>query len=324
MHDLSACILTQNHCMMLRDCLNSIYENTHSISLEVFVVDSGSTDGTIELLANEFPEVKLIQNERFPGFAAANNQALRRATGRYAVILNDDTLIQPGAFDKMVAFMDAHPEVGAVGPYLLNPDGSHQRSSYVGYPSLKTEFWTRAYPFSRLRARREQNLPAGTDYFNKYGTYNGDPSSVRQVKHLMGACILVRREILQTVGLLDEKIYLSFEDQDWCKRIDEAGWQVFYFPESKVIHLGSQTVQNIEEIRRFSLDSRYYFHRKHFGRLSALLLRSLIAGFAFGNLTLLGLLYVAERDNVVKERRKMGVKRNMQTLRWAFGWRVDG
>lgn len=296
MTDLSVCILTQNHCKMLQDCLSSIFENTHDVSLEIIVVDNGSTDGTIEMLAAEFPTVKLIRNECFPGFAAANNQALRRSTGRYAMILNDDTLIQASAFDRMVGFMDAHPEVGAVGPCLLNPDGSHQRSSYVDYPSLKTEFWTTVYPFSRLWARRARNVPPGFDYYDYYGTYNGNPASTRQVKHLMGACILVRQEVLQSVGLLDEKIYISFGDQDWCKRIDEAGWQVFYFPESKIVHLGSQTVQNWTNLKQIHFESRYYFHRKHFGRFSGFLLKLIMAEVAFSNLIRFGVRSTVERN----------------------------
>jgi len=283
MPDLSVSIATANHRQMLRECLDSIYGNTARVSLEVFVIDSGSVDGTIEMVTTDFPAVRVIRNQRFRGYSAANNQALLECTGRYAMILNDDTLIERGAFDKMVAFMDAHPEVGAVGPYLQNRDGTHQRSSYVGFPSLRTECFTRAFPLSWLWNRRQRSLPPYSDYVDPYGTYNGDPLHVRRVKHLMGACILVRREVVEMVGVLDEGFFLTYEDQDWCKRIDEAGWQVVYYPEARIVHLGGETVRGLQGYGRIYRESRYYFQKKHFDRISAFLVKPLFVGIAVSN-----------------------------------------
>lgn len=285
MVDLSVSIATTNHCQMVRDCLKSIYDGTRSVSLEVFVIDSGSTDGTVEMLTKEFPQVTLIQNERFPGFSAVHNQALRQATGRHVMILNDDTLVEPEALDRIVRFLDAHPEVGAVGPYLVNRDGTHQISSYVGFPSLWSEIFTRTAPISWLWDRRRHQMPVDRDYINHYGTYNGKPTEVRRVKHLMGACIAVPRSVLTDVGLLDDGFFLSYEDQDWCKRIDDAGRQVVYFPESRVVHFGNETTRNVEHFGKIFLDSRYRFQRKHFGRTSAAITRVLFAGIGLVNRT---------------------------------------
>jgi GT2 family glycosyltransferase len=283
MVDLTVSIATTNHCQMVRDCLESIYGGTKSLSLEVFVIDSGSVDGTIAMLAKDFPQVKRIRNERFPGFSAVHNQALRQATGRHVMILNDDTLVEPGALDRIVSFLDAHPEVGAVGPYLVNRDGTHQISSYVGFPSLWSEIFTRAAPISWLWDRRRQSMPANRDYINHYGTYNGKPTEVRRVKHLMGACIAVPRSVLDSVGLLDEGFFLSYEDQDWCKRIDDAGKQVIYFPESRVVHFGNVTTRNVEHFGRIFIESRLRFQQKHFGRISAAIIRPLFSGIALVN-----------------------------------------
>lgn len=273
MTDLSISIATTNHCGMVRDCLNSIYEGTRSISFEIFVIDSGSVDGTIEMLASEFPEVNVIRNERFPGFSAAHNQAIALSAGRYVMVLNDDTIVASGALAGMVAFMDAHPEAGALGPYLANRDGTHQISSYVAFPTLWSECFTRAAPLSWIWSRRRQRLETNTDYFDQYGRYNGNPVATRRVKHLMGACILLRHSVIRDVGLLDPGFFLSYEDQDWCKRIDDAGWHLVYFPESKVVHFGSETVRNVEQFGKIFLESRYRFERKHGSRFSAFLVR---------------------------------------------------
>ena len=273
MIDLSISILTTNNRSLLQNCLYSIYQNTKHLFYEIYVVDSGSTDGTIEMLIKEYPDVNIIYNDYFPGFSAANNQVLKQISGRYAMILNDDTIIKDGALFNMVEFMDSNPDVGAVGPQLFNQDGSHQTSSYVGYPTIKTEIFTRVRLFNYWWKWKKSKVTSNADYFDQFGYYNGNQTEIRSVKHLMGACILVRQEVLHKIGLLDENFFLSYEDQDWCKRIHGAGWQVIYFPEAKVIHLGNRTVSKLSNSKEYISDSQLYFYRKHFGLFPYFLLK---------------------------------------------------
>jgi GT2 family glycosyltransferase len=281
--DLSVSIATTNHRDMLRDCLRSVLDGIERVAIEVFVIDSGSTDGTLEMLAREFPQVQVIANDRFPGFSAAHNQALRRSTGRHVMILNDDTVVHPGALDRIVAFLDDHEEVGAVGPQLLNEDGTHQRSSYVGYPTPWTELCTRTAPVSWLWERRREQMPDGADFVDRFGVCNGNPLGTRRVKHLMGAAIAVPRAVLDQVGYLDEGFFLSYEDQDWCKRIEDSGWQVIYFPEAVITHFGNVSTRHVEQFSDIFLASRHRFQRKHFGAMSAAVVRPLFKAIALVN-----------------------------------------
>lgn len=287
MIDLSISIATTDHCDMLRDCLESIRLGTHGIKYEIFVIDSGSTDGTVEMIRRNYPDVHIIQNSIFPGYAAANNQALKASTGRYLCVLNDDTLILDNAFDRLVAYLDDKTDIGAIGPKLLNPDGTHQISSYIGFSSFRTELWTTFRPLALRWHQRFRALAPGKDYFDYYGVFNGDRTSIRRARHLMGACIVVRRETIENIGLLDETFYLSFEDQDWCKRIHDDGWKVVFQPQSKVVHFGNQTVQQLNGFQEVFLGSRFYFQQKHLGSLSAFILKCFhVANCAMGMLKL--------------------------------------
>jgi GT2 family glycosyltransferase len=281
--DLSVSIATTNHRDMLRDCVRSVFEGIERVTIEVFVIDSGSTDGTVEMLRREFPQVHVITNDRFPGFSAAHNQALHRSTGRHVMILNDDTVVHHAALDRLVAFLDDHEEAGAVGPRLLNEDGTHQRSSYVGFPTPWSELYTRAAPISWIWGRKRERVPDGTDYIDHFGVYNGNRLGTRRVKHLMGAAIAVPRTVLEQVGYLDEGFFLSYEDQDWCKRIEDAGWQVIYFPEAVITHFGNVSTRHVEQFSDIFLASRHRFQRKHFGPMSAALVRPLFNAIALVN-----------------------------------------
>lgn len=223
--DLSISIVSWNTRGMLDDCLRSVYASTSDLRFEVIVVDNASTDGSPEMVRASYPQVKLIQNDCNAGFARANNQALRIARGRYFLLLNSDTLVSEGAFARMVAWMDAHPEVGACGPLLTNADGSLQ-PSWAAIPTLATE----------LRGVHDRRV-------------NGiDPSlmSVPQIEKLGpfevgwvgGACLMARRSAIDTVGPMDEGYFMYCEETDWCWRIRRAGYSVALFPGSTITHLG--------------------------------------------------------------------------------------
>ncbi|MBM4309106.1 MAG: glycosyltransferase family 2 protein, partial [Deltaproteobacteria bacterium] len=189
--------------------------------MEVFVVDNGSMDGSVEAVRVGFPEAIVIQNSTNLGFAQANNQALRLAKGKYILLLNPDTQVKEGAIETLKVFMDNHPKAGAVGAQLLNSDGSKQ-NSIANFPSLATELLNK----SLLRWLFPDRFPG------KERDYN-EPIEVESV---IGACMMVRREAIEQVGLLDEDYFLFLEETDWCYRMKKAGWKVYHVPQADVYH----------------------------------------------------------------------------------------
>jgi hypothetical protein len=216
----------------------------------VFVVDNASTDGTSQMLGQDYPQVQVIRNEIRLGFASNNNLVLARAHGRYVLLLNDDTLVLEGAIDGMVAFMDAHPEAAAAGGRLLNPDGSPQICFCV-------------FPRPLLEA-----LHPFTDRWRVLWPASDEPFVVDWVS---GACLLVRRAVIDQVGGLDpafDPIYS--EETDWCYRIHQHGGQIFALPAARVIHFGGQTMNRLPA-RRVELlyGKRTLYFRKHEGAAAA-------------------------------------------------------
>jgi GT2 family glycosyltransferase len=318
MIDLSICILTLNHKQMLSDCLDSIYKNSLHISIEVIIVDSGSNDGTIQMLEAEFPNIKLIKNSKFPGFASSNNTAFEYVSGRYIMILNDDTKVLTDCLRKLVNYMDTNPKTGAIGPKLINSDLSHQYSSYLSFPSLKTELLTKTIQLAWLRDKFINIAKTNNDQLDQYGLRNGNLNKTRYVKHLMGACIMVRKEIIESVGNLDGQFYLSLEDQDWCKRIGDAGWDVVYLPESQVIHFGNQSVSKISNFGKIYLQSRCYFQKKHYGFVSYIALRFLILLIALNNGILFGILCLFNYRNQKQKYYRSLSWQSFKTIYWLF------
>ncbi len=216
--DLSICIVTLNASSYLRGCLTSLRQNTRQASYELIVVDNGSTDGTAGLLASEFPEVKLIQNVENMGYTRPMNQALRAGRGRCLAQLNADTLVHPGAFDTLLAYLDEHPDAGICGPKVLNRDGSLQlqcrRSAARPWDVITyfTGLW-KLFPRSPL--------------FGRYLLTYLDEDQVNMVEAVSGSCMLIRREVIEAIGWLDEAFFAYQEDTDFCFRARQAGWKVF-------------------------------------------------------------------------------------------------
>lgn len=231
--DLSVVIVNWNTRELLRDCLASVPQGVSpGHMIEVWVVDNASRDESAAMVTACFPHVRLIANTENAGFARANNQAIRQATGRHVLLLNSDTKVLPGALSAMVGFLDAHPDAGAVGSRLLNSDGTTQRSCWNFYPSLATVASDALYlwrlPFVKNWVRgHEQSLAA--------------PTGPVAVKHLLGACLMVRRAVLDAVGLMDDGYFMYLEETDWCRRMDAAGWQIYYLPTVSIVHYGQQS-----------------------------------------------------------------------------------
>lgn len=224
--DLSIITVNHNHGRFLQPFLRSIFDRPIRLDLELWLVDNCSTDGSTEWVRSAYPQVQVIVNTTRRGFAGNNNMALAASRGRYALLLNPDTEVQPGALETLVRFMDEHPQAGACGAQLRFPDGTLQLSCRR-FPSL-TSFLVRRTPFRRFlwgSLANARHLMADIDH-----------DSAQPVDWLLGACLMVRREVIDTVGLLDEGYFLYVEDIDWCYRMWQRGWQVWYVPSAVIIH----------------------------------------------------------------------------------------
>ncbi len=279
--DLSIVIVSWNVQGLLQKCLLSIYApndrdvvgqsspsllsfDINSFVIETIVVDNASADDSVEMVRQAFPQVTLIANSDNRGFTGGNNQGIVASRGRYVLLLNPDTEVLGDALTRMVAHMNAHPDVGALGPMLLNPDGSVQ-SSRRRFPTPATAFvesttlqsW---FPRHRLLC----------DYY----VQDKPDDAIAEVDWVTGACLLARREALDQVGLLDDGYFMYSEELDWCRRAKAAGWKVVYFPEAQVIHYGGQSSEQVKafQIIRFNRSKIRYF-RKYHGALVATSLR---------------------------------------------------
>jgi GT2 family glycosyltransferase len=251
--DLSIIIVNWNTKDLLLQCLESVYQTIKRIEMEVFVVDNGSIDGSIAAAKERFQEVKFIQNEINLGFARANNQALSLAKGRYLLLLNPDTQVKKGAIERLISFMDTHPEAGGAGAQLLNSDGSRQ-NSIANFPSLATELLNKSllrWFFPSVFPGKERNYP--------------EPIEVDSV---IGACMVVKRDAIEPVGLLDEGYFLFLEETDWCYRMKRTGWKIYHVPQAEIYHFQGKGVEMEKKKARVEYyRSLYRFFKKNRGRL---------------------------------------------------------
>ena len=229
---LSVVFLSYNTRDLTRQALNSVLAAAEGLEAEIFVVDNASADGSADMVAAEFPQVKLVCNEANVGFSAGNNVALRQVTGEYALLINTDTIVRRDALHAMVDFLDAHPEAGACGCKILDPDGTLQLDSRRGFPTPLAAFCkmsglSRLFPKHPLMAR--------------YHLTHLDPEQTAEIEVLSGSCMMVRKAAMDQVGLLDEDYFMYGEDIDWCYRFHQAGWKIYYLPTTAIIHFRGES-----------------------------------------------------------------------------------
>jgi GT2 family glycosyltransferase len=256
--DLSIVIVSWNTREFLLPCMRSVFGKGQESRWEGIVVDNGSQDGSGIEVKKEFPFAHLIENEKNLGFAKAANQGLQKASGRYALLLNPDTQVKHGAVERLVSFMDTHLEAGAAGAQLLNSDGSKQ-NSIANFPSLATELLNK----SLLRWLSPKKFPGKERVFS-------DPIEVDSV---IGACMMVRRDAWDEVGLLDEDYFLFLEETDWCYRMKKGGWKIYHVPEAEVYHFQGKSAEKVKKRAKVEFyRSRYHFFKKNRGHLQWCLL----------------------------------------------------
>lgn len=246
--DLSIIIVSYNEKELLRKCLKSVFASKTDFSYEVIVSDNGSADCTIEMIRQEFSNVKLLDNKKNLGFSKGNNVAIREAVGRLILLLNADTEVRPDTFDLSIKYIDSHPAVGAMGCKVLLPNGQLDKAARRKFPNP----WN---SFLRLFGLR------------KFSDYNItiDPDLETEVDAITGAYFLTRKSVVDQVGMLDEEFFMYGEDLDWCWRIKEAGHKVMYYPGAEVTHYkyGASRAIPFRTIK-WAHNSMKIFYRKHY------------------------------------------------------------
>jgi len=291
--DLAIVIVNYNTSALLRDCLRSVYASRGVGKFAVCVVDNASSDDSVEMVRTLFPQVHLIANTRNAGYPQANNQGLRyfgfhdtpvvgvdQTLPRFVLLLNPDTVLPPTALAEMIAFMEAHPRAGVAGPKLVRLDGSLDRACRRSFPTPASSLW---------HLTRLDRLFPHSPRFARYDLSYLDPDVVTQVDAVVGAFMLVRREAILQVGLLDETFFMYGEDLDWAKRITDAGWQVWYNPAVTVTHVKEAASRHSYRARVEFYRALVIFYQKHYRATTPFWLDWLIRGgiVFFGGLDLL-------------------------------------
>jgi GT2 family glycosyltransferase len=254
--ELSIVIVSYNTRERLRDCLRSIERSQGIGEIEVFVVDNASEDGSAEMVAAEFPRVRILASGVNRGFAWANNIALHRARGKRVLLLNPDTELPGSALAEMIAYLDAHPEAAAVGPKLVRADGSLDPACRRSFPDPTTAFY-RLSGLSRIFHRSER--------FGRYNLTYLDPDEDAEVDALSGAFMLVRREVVDRIGVLDDRFFMYGEDLDWAYRMKEQGWRIRYNPMVTVVHFkGESSRQASRRATVAFYRAMHLFYEKHY------------------------------------------------------------
>lgn len=265
--DLSIIVVNWNTRDLLRECLSSIdreVERGSVLTVETIVVDNASQDESLAMVRSEFPHVRSIGNEHNIGFAAANNQAISQARGQLLFLLNPDAFLRPGALDGLARFLDTHPEAAAVGPQVLNPNGTWQAAAFR-FPTLwdlfcEAVFLSVLWPHSSVFARKE------------LGGFNRDYS--REVDWVQGCAMLIRRPVWDAVGPFDEEYWMYVEELDWCRRAALQGYRVFFTPDAEVVHLGKRAVARARaHVLPLGFRSHFRYYRKFDGRATELVVR---------------------------------------------------
>jgi GT2 family glycosyltransferase len=264
---LSVLIVNWNVRDLLRDCLRSIERGRGDLAVEVIVVDSASADGSAAMVAAEFPWVTLLPRTDNVGFPRGNNIALAQARGDFLLLLNPDTVVLDDALPVLVAFLQDHPDVGAVGPQLLNPDGSVQ-SSRRRFPTPATGF---------LESTWLEGLAPGV--LRRYYALDLPDDQTADVDWLVGACLMVRRAVYERIGGLDEAYFMYSEELDWCRRIKAAGWRVVYHPAARIVHHVGKSSEQAVTARHINFQrAKLRYFRKYHGRAAAAGLRLFLLG----------------------------------------------
>lgn len=260
--DLSIIILNYKTKGLVKQCIRNVKVSTADLDYEIIVVDNGSNDSIELMLKENFPEIKFIQNGKNLGFSAGNNAGIKAASGKYIMVLNPDVTALNGSVNKMFKFMEANPRVGIAGPKLINPDGSFQISCRT-FQTLKLII---------LRRTPWGLLPSAKQELNRHLMLDFDHKNNREVDWFIGACMFLRKEMLDKVGLFDERFFMYLEDMDLCRRARMNNWNVYYIADAEMVHLYERASMNdswnfwkLNKLTRWHIASGIKYFAKYLG-----------------------------------------------------------
>lgn len=310
---LSIIIVNWNAKKYISECLQSIIHQKTNHEIEIIVVENASSDGSQELIRKRFPNVKLICNKENLGFAKANNIGIKNSSGKYIALINSDVKVLDGCIDQMLVYMNKHPEIGMLGPQIVDSNGKVQRS-YMGFPTI----WNTV-----CRAMALDSLFPESKLFGGLLMTCIEPITIRNVDIINGCFWIVRREALNQVGLLDDRFFMYGEDKDWCKRFWDTGWKITYFPEAKAIHYGGASSSNAP-IRFYIAMQRsdLQYWQKHHGSLSQRLYIFILGLHHIIRLigeTIIYIIRPSKRINTL-----LKIQRNISYFLWRLGFNVNG
>jgi GT2 family glycosyltransferase len=254
--DVSTVIVNWNTGNILRDCLKSVYEQTQGISFEVIVIDNASLDGSADIVRKQFPQVILIENDENRGFAPGVNQGMAVAKGRYVLVLNSDTIICDNAIEKTIRYADKYPKAGITGCQVLDDSGTIQMTCFR-FPSVLNLF---LHTFALNKIFKKNH------FFGREWMLWWPRDTEREVEVISGSFMLVRRDAIDDVGLMDEDYFLYYEETDWCYRFAKAGWKKLFWPEAKIIHCHGGRNSSKQESLKMAVQmqkSCLIFFKKH-------------------------------------------------------------
>jgi GT2 family glycosyltransferase len=252
---IAVVIVNYNVRDLLDQALRSLYATAETLISEIWVVDNASTDGSVEFLSANWPQVRVLSNGKNCGYGCANNQGIAQSKAKYILILNPDTVIQRGALQELVEFMESRAQAGICGPKIVSPEGRFRPECRRGFPTPLVAF-SRLFGLSTLMPRSR--------LFGKYYLTYLDPDYETQVDALSGACMMTRREAVEGVGYFDEDYFLYGEDIDWCWRMQRAGWEVWYIPRASITHVkGASMRRSPSRPDWFFFEAMRIFVRKH-------------------------------------------------------------
>jgi GT2 family glycosyltransferase len=310
MKSVSIVIVTWNCKKFVEECLDSLQAHRQDPQAEIIIVDNASRDGTPELVRDRYPEVTLIQNRENLGFAKANNIGIQKASGKYVCLINPDVRVLDGCIEKMLAYLQANPQIGLLGPRMVGVDGKSHRS-YMGTPTLWRIF---------CRALALDNLLPRSKFFGGFLMTYFNRDRVADVDVLNGWFWMTRREALDDIGLLDETLFMYGDDLDWSKRFHNAGWKVVYFPEAESLHYGGGTTARAPI--PFSIEmqrANFQYWQKNYGRLSQLVY--LVIVLIHQAVRLVGYSLVLLASESKRSDAAFKVKRSLACMRWVMGLR---
>lgn len=256
--DLSIIIVNYNTKTLTLECIESVYNSKLNYQFEIIVTDNNSSDGSVQAIIESFPNVKVIENKKNVGFSKANNQAIAASKGRYVLLLNSDTIVNETTLSTMVKFMDKQQDAGATGCKVVLPDGSLDKACHRGFPTPEASFY-----YMTGLAKKFPNSPKYNSYHKSYLNMN----ETHEIDCLVGAFMIVRRETIDEIGMLDEEFFMYGEDIDWCYRIKEAGWNIYYVPHVSIVHYkGASSRKKPYKIVYEFHRAMYLFHKKHFAK----------------------------------------------------------